>query len=295
MRLPVFITPRSPSATLDLGRNNALLPGLDHTSTVTFELSTRLPPSPHSITNMASFMSNVFAAGGKDNGSKLDLGRPETPVRNTFVEPASTPVGSPSKRSFPPGAHELPQAHETHPKLNANVFDTPIRLGRPQSVAHTLSPGKGNSSLQSSDVDMGNSTILNDYSPSKATPSSPRKHQGQENTPPTASKLGAPTLSALPSHAALSRQDIYQSARAAPPAKRFDTSRGLTPEELEILQKPNVRRMVNVTQLCKSGRNCGSGGERLEVAMLIIVALLAQISSTTTLTFLPTSATVRAA
>ncbi|PSR88556.1 serine/threonine-protein kinase sid2 [Coniella lustricola] len=198
---------------------------------------------------MASFMSNVFAAGGKDNGGKLDLGRPETPIRNNFVEPASTPVGSPSKRSFPPGAHELPQVQETQPKLNANVFDTPIRLGRPQSsVARTLSPGKGNTSLHTSDVDMGNSTILNDYSPPKASPSSPRKHHGLENTPPAASKVG-PTLSALPSHAALSRQDIYQSSRAAPPAKKFDTSRGLTPEELEILQKPNVRRMVNVTQL----------------------------------------------
>ncbi|KAF3765005.1 hypothetical protein M406DRAFT_61978 [Cryphonectria parasitica EP155] len=171
-----------------------------------------------------------------------------TPVRNTFIEPASTPVGSPSKRSFPPGAHELPQAHENHPKLGANVFDTPIRLGRPQSVVQGLSPGKGNG-FQPPDADVANATLLVDDSVThKRSPSPPLKHQGQENTPPAASKT-VPTLSALPSHAALSRQDIYQSSRGAPPAKKFDTARGLTAEEREILQKPNVRRMVNVTQL----------------------------------------------
>ncbi|CAI4211119.1 unnamed protein product [Parascedosporium putredinis] len=38
-------------------------------------------------------------------------------------------------------------------------------------------------------------------------------------------------------------------SRPVTPAKKFNTSRGLTPEELEILQKPHVKRLVNVTQL----------------------------------------------
>lgn len=194
-------------------------------------------------------MSNMFANGGKDTGSGVDFGRPSTPITNTFVEPADTPAGSPSKRSFPPGAHELSQAHESHQKLNANVFDTPIRLGRPQSVVRALSPGKGNNNIHPTGAESTSSPLNDDSILQKGGPSTPRKLQGLENTPPTAQKHG---LSVAPSHAALSRQENYQSPRAAPPAKKFDTSRGLSDEEREVLQKPNVRRMVNVTQLCKS-------------------------------------------
>lgn len=194
---------------------------------------------------MASFMSNIFAPGGKDNNARLDLGRPSTPVRNTFIEPASTPQGSPSKRTFPPGAHDLPQALESHLKLNSSVLDSPIRLGRPQSSVAPLSPAKINK-VQPSDAEstttLGDESILQ-----RSAPATPLKHQGQENTPPTASKIPVQT-----SHAALSRQDVYQSTRAAPPPNKFETSRGLTQEERDILEKPNVRRLVNVTQLCKS-------------------------------------------
>lgn len=192
-------------------------------------------------------MSNMFA-NARDNASNADAVRPSTPVGNTFIEPVDTPAGSPSKRSFPPGAHELSQAHESHQKLNANVFDTPIRLGRPDSVIRALSPGKLNSAHHA-DAESTTTTLVDDSVLQKDSPSTPLKHRGQENTPPTTHKqvVGVP-----PSHAALSRQENYQSPRAAPPAKKFDTSRGLTDQEREILQKPNVRRMVNVTQLCKS-------------------------------------------
>lgn len=199
---------------------------------------------------MSNFMSTIFANGGKDNGNvaRIDLGRPSTPVsRNTFIEPPSTPMGSPSKRTVPPGANDLPQAMESHLKLNSNVFDTPIKLGRPQSVIHALSPGKANS-LQPADPDSSTAMLLDESVLQKGSPSTPLKHQGQENTPPTTSKQAVQL-----SQAALSRQDIYQSPRPAPPpAKKFDTSRGLTQEERDILQKPNVRRLVNVTQLCES-------------------------------------------
>lgn len=196
-------------------------------------------PARDPLDNMSNFR---FSAGGKDNVNKIDLGRPSTPIRNNFVEPVSTPMGSPSKRTLPPGANDLPQAMESHLKLNSNVFDTPIKLGRPQSVIHALSPGKAN--IYPPDLDFTTSSLVDER------PSSPLKHQGQENTPPTASKHGH-SQSVQHNHAALSRQDIYQSTRPAPPAKKFDTSRGLTQEERELLKKPNVRRLVNVTQLCK--------------------------------------------
>ncbi|ROV94909.1 hypothetical protein VSDG_07036 [Cytospora chrysosperma] len=190
---------------------------------------------------MASFMSNIFAPGAKENNSRLDLGRPSTPIRNSFIEPASTPQGSPSKRSFPPGAHDLPQALESHLKLNSNVLDSPIRLGRPQSLVAPLSPTKANKVQppdNESTATLGDESILQ-----RSTPSTPLKHQGQENTPPTAAKIPLQH-----NHAALSRQDVYNSTRAPPPNK-FETSRGLTQEERNILEKPNVRRLVNVTQL----------------------------------------------
>lgn len=204
-------------------------------------------------------MANMFTNGARGNASNPDLGRPSTPNRNTFIEPADTPAGSPSKRTFPPGAHELSHAHESHQKLNGNIFDSPIRLGRPQSGAQTRahSPGKL-STVQNADDESTITPFVDDSLVQKSFPSTPSKHQGQENTPPTTQRPG---LHVATSHAALSRQGNYQSPRtgsprtasprAAPPAKKFDTSRGLTKEEREILQKPNVRRMVNVTQLCE--------------------------------------------
>ncbi|KUI73520.1 Serine/threonine-protein kinase sid2 [Cytospora mali] len=191
---------------------------------------------------MASFMSNIFSPGGKDNNGRLDLGRPSTPIRNSFIEPASTPQGSPSKRTFPPGALDLPQALESHLKLNSNVLESPIRLGRPQSVVAPLSPAKANKvppSDTESTTTIGDESILQ-----RPTPATPLKHQGQENTPPTASKIPLQH-----SHAALSRQDVYSNPRPAHPPNKFETSRGLTQEERDILEKPNVRRLVNVTQL----------------------------------------------
>lgn len=191
----------------------------------------------------------MFNTPGKDNAAnKLALGRPSTPVgRNNFVEPASTPTGSPSKRTVPPGAHELPQALESSLKLSSNVFDTPIKLGRPQSVIRPLSPAKGHNP----DIDMTMGDVPEESILQRGPPTTPLKHHGQENTPPSTTSKHAPTQSVQHNHAALSRQDIYQSPRAVAPAKKFDTSRGLTQEEKDILQKPNVRRLVNVTQLCK--------------------------------------------
>ena len=53
--------------------------------------------------------------------------------------------------------------------------------------------------------------------------------------------------------AAVSRHEQYQHREVQQPqtTRKFNTQRGLTVEELEILNKPNVKRLANVTQLCE--------------------------------------------
>ncbi|KAK4102100.1 kinase-like protein [Parathielavia hyrcaniae] len=192
---------------------------------------------------MASFMANLFPGGKQD---KPDA-RPSTPIRNSFITPASTPQGSPSKRTAPPGANELPVALQGMKINTTSAFDTPVKLNRPQSVVAPLSPGKSN--LQN--VDEGPSTV-DDSIIRKGAPrtGSPLRNQGQENTPPALPRDPYTEPTYQPSHAAVSRQELYQQRdRPAPTVRRFNTTRGLTAEERELLQKPGVKRLVNVTQL----------------------------------------------
>ncbi|KAI1343403.1 kinase-like protein [Xylariaceae sp. FL0016] len=201
---------------------------------------------------MASFISNMFPSsqGAKDSKSPASE-RPSTPAKNNFVTPASTPQGSPSKRTIPPGAHELPTAFDNAMKIGANALDSPIKLGRPQAAASPLSPAKSN--VQPADdgyfgtASPSENSIIHKHGQS---PGSPLKKQGQENTPP--SRIPMPDPIYQHNHAALSRHELYQlrdPRPTTPTTKKFNTQRGLTPEELEILKKPNVRRLVNVTQL----------------------------------------------
>lgn len=194
-------------------------------------------------------MANFFPGGKQQD--KTDTPRPTTPTKagTSFVTPVSTPQGSPSKKTVPPGANNLPVALESMKLAAPSVFDSPVKLGRPQSVTTPLSPGKSN--LQN--IDEGSPSIDNSII-HKSTPTtgSPLKSQGQENTPPvlTRDPPAEPPPTYQPSHAAVSRQELYHlRERPSPTVKRFNTQRGLTAEELEILQKPNIKRMVNVTQL----------------------------------------------
>lgn len=202
---------------------------------------------------MASFMSNFFP-GGKDKSQSESPRRPGTPTKtNSFLNPVSTPQGSPSKKTVPPGAHDLPVAFDNM-SLNSTGLDSPIKLGRPQSVyVAPLSPGKRNAQpFDDSTVSVDDSVIHKTKVPGSPTktPGSPTKKKGQENTPPL-SRLGATDSPLQQSHAALSRQQPYEQSRPTTATKKFNTSRGLTAEEREILQRPNVRRLVNVTQLCR--------------------------------------------
>ncbi|KAF5658206.1 AGC NDR NDR-unclassified kinase [Fusarium denticulatum] len=197
---------------------------------------------------MASFMSSFFPSGKEKNpASENGSSRPATPSTrvDNFLNPASTPQGSPSKKTNPPGSHDLPSAFESALTLNPPVMQPPLKLGRPQSVVTPLSPGKTKvQPLDESNVNVDESVVH------KTRPASPQKKQGQENTPPT-SRLAGTDSPHQHSHAAVTRQQHYEHRERpnTPATKKFNTARGLTPEEREILQKPNVKRLVNVTQL----------------------------------------------
>jgi cell cycle protein kinase DBF2 len=173
---------------------------------------------------------------------------PGTPTRNSFITPVQTPQGSPSKSRMPPGAIDLPVAFDNVMKLTPGNFGSPTKLSRGNTGGTPLSSGKSNT-LAADDSYFGpasaDDSILHK---SAISPGSPLRKQGQENTPP-GSRHGESMIAQ--NQAALSRQELYQ-AREQPvqTVRKFNTQRGLTAEELEILQKPNVKRLANVTQLC---------------------------------------------
>ncbi|KAK7972935.1 kinase-like domain-containing protein [Apiospora saccharicola] len=205
---------------------------------------------------MAAFISSMFPGGSKDPKSD----RPGTPIQNSFTTPVSTPQGSPSKKTVPPGQNDLPSAFDNAMKIGPNNgLDSPLKL-RPQVGPSPLSPVRSNL-LPADDSYFSNGSVVDESIIHKQTnsPGSPLKKQEQENTPP--SRIPRPPTAASEAtpythnQAAISRHEIYglreREGRPHTPTtnKKFNTSRGLTPEELEILKKPNVRRMVNVTQL----------------------------------------------
>ena len=198
---------------------------------------------------MASFMSNFFP-GGKEKATDAS-GRPVTPSKsNSFVEPTATPQGSPSKRTAPPGAFDLPAAFDNAMNLKTAGVEAPLKLTRPQSVITTpQSPGKA----RSNPLDEASPNVDDSVIHKGVAPSSPLKKQGQENTPPAA-RLAGTDSPVQHNHAALTRQQLYEPRErpTTPAAKRFNTSRPLNAEERELLNKPHVKRMVNVTQLCES-------------------------------------------
>jgi len=215
---------------------------------------------------MSSFITNLFPSsqGGKHDGimpvpppplhtrssQKESIAeRPNTPNRNSFITPVSTPQGSPSKNWNPPGANDLPTAFENGMKITPTTFGSPTKSGRGGTTP--LSPGKSNA-LAVDDSYFANSSGNVDDSivhKSAVSPGSPLRKQGKENTPPT-SRHGLESVAQ--NQAAISRQELYQPRELQPPTtKKYNTQRGLTAEELEILHKPNVKRLANVTQLCK--------------------------------------------
>jgi cell cycle protein kinase DBF2 len=158
--------------------------------------------------------------------------RPGTPTRNGYVSPMQTPQGSPSKKQQPPGAFELP-----------NVFENAMKLGQPVFGRHGQgkSPGKHALGESKDNSGFGDTTAL--YG---GRGESPTRQSNKENAPTSPLKF---CKDMSMNQAALSRQKVYtpeEQDKAKDP--KF---RPLTTEELQKLQLPKVKRLANVTQLCK--------------------------------------------
>ncbi len=166
------------------------------------------------------------------------MDRPGTPTE-AFMSPQQTPQGSPSKHHQPPGAFDLP-----------HVFENAMRLlptmGSPSKTkpASPTSPNK---------LQLGSSGA--DYnaqdSPSFASPGSPTRKSNQENTPPSG-RPGLQKESSYVTQAAQSRREPYRTREDGQSTRYINGPQRLSPEELEKARKPAVKRLANVTQLCKA-------------------------------------------
>ena len=172
----------------------------------------------------------------RSNNGLYENERPQTPMSAGFTSPYATPQGSPSKKQFPPGANDLPNVFENAMKLAPG---SPTKIDRQQLGPH--SPNKVNRQAKEEHVD---NSILG--------PGSPLKKSNKENTPPATRQTKEIAFNS--NQAAISRQEQYQLRETSEPStrSRYNLQRGLTPEELEKLKSPKVKRLVNVTQLCKA-------------------------------------------
>ena len=170
---------------------------------------------------------------------------PSTPTQEPFMSPHQTPQGSPSKHHYPPGSFDLPNVFDNAMRLVPTIT-SPLKSGRPSQSP--TSPNK--TSIQAAeDID---------YSAQDLTaigPGSPTRKANKENTPPGV-RPGMQKETSFINHAAASRQEPYKPRETDQLTRHtYSVQRGLSPEELEKLRKPSVKRLANVTQLCKSGRH----------------------------------------
>ncbi|KAK5175337.1 serine/threonine-protein kinase dbf2 [Saxophila tyrrhenica] len=156
---------------------------------------------------------------------------------DAFISPVQTPSGSPSKNRNPPGAFDLPDVFSNAMKLMPTV-------GQPNNSTKPLqTKGQGSVSPNRYEQDP-----FGGADAKAGAPGSPQRKQGKENTPPTFRPPLQQEKSYL-TQAAASRQEPYRPREDHSPTRQQAFGGRLTPEELEKLQKPNVRRLANVTQL----------------------------------------------
>ena len=158
---------------------------------------------------------------------------PHTPTGNAFTSPVQTPIGSPSKKQLPPGANDLP-----------NVFDNALQLGPMSPKAQGMLSSKQALSMADDNV---NRDPFADPASQRPPVESPARQSNKENAPNNGLKLGRDPAYQQ-NQAAISRQEPYQPAES----RRGPLVRGLSAEDLQKIQQPRVKRLVNVTQLCKS-------------------------------------------
>lgn len=164
-------------------------------------------------------------------------GRPRTPTQDVFISPQQTPQGSPSKHHQPPGAFDLPNVFENAMRL-LPTMGSPSKLGR-----HGQSPGSPNKSNNGAEEGnyLGQDTTT-------ITTGSPTRKANKENTPPSG-RPGLQKETSYTTHAATARQEPYKSRDTE--RQTHVAHQRLSPEELEKARKPAVKRLANVTQLCK--------------------------------------------
>ncbi|KAK3709347.1 serine/threonine-protein kinase dbf2 [Vermiconidia calcicola] len=160
-----------------------------------------------------------------------------TPKREQqeFISPTQTPTGSPSKNRMPPGAFDLPDVFTNAMKLIPTVGQ--------QNNKPLQSKAQGSVSPNRHEQDPFGSA-----QEKAGAPGSPTRKQGKENTPPSF----RPALQQERSYvtqAAASRQEPYRPREEQSPTRAQAFGGRLTAEEVEKLQKPNIKRLANVTQL----------------------------------------------
>ena len=160
--------------------------------------------------------------------------RPQTPTERGFVSPTATPQGSPSKRQLPPGATDLPDVFQTAMSL-APTGGNPNKATLQSFKDGAHSPSRDRVPLS---TDKSNDFRASVIQSKVSAPASPTK-VGKENAPPSQAQYGS---------AAASRQEIYKPRTESPVRPQ---QRGISAEDMEKLQKPSVRRLANVTQLCE--------------------------------------------
>jgi len=173
-----------------------------------------------------------------------DYNQAPTPPQNYgFTSPPQTPQGSPSKHQLPPGALDLPNVFDNAMKLMPSSNASPSKIGRPQSN----SPTKNGIPIAEDQYVVD----FPDYSAAgvMAAPGSPTRKGNKENTPPGTRPALAKKESSYINQAAQSRQEAYKTREE--PASRNTIQRGLSQEDVDKLQKPSIKRLANVTQLCK--------------------------------------------
>jgi cell cycle protein kinase DBF2 len=159
-----------------------------------------------------------------------------TPLREdpAFISPMQTPQGSPSKNRMPPGAFDLP-----------DVFSNAMKLvptqGQPNNAAL-----QSQQSLTSPDKHADYDPFVS-HDTRAGAPGSPTRKTGQENTPPS----NRQPQSHFVNDAAQSRRNLYSPREDHSPTRQKQSpfTGQPTPEELEKLQRPTVKRLANVTQL----------------------------------------------
>jgi hypothetical protein len=162
---------------------------------------------------------------------------------------------------MPPGAFDLP-----------NVFDKALKLQPSSPTKNTHNHFNHPMFTRPKSGELLNESVVRS--------SSPTRKANKENTPPSSTRL-AKTLGPNPAAAAISRQEQYQTRDLDSVQRRQVPMRGLTPEELEKLQDPRVKRLVNVTQLCTVPRELFLSGLPADSAQISSIIILTSLATST--------------